>query len=251
MTLAGRTVLVPRGGSWGERACDLLAERGATGWVVPLIATRPLRTPQVRDALDRLTAGGYDWLVVTSAATVGVLDGSGEVQAKVAAVGPATASALEAAGFAVDLVPESDFSAEGLLHAWQLAGIEAVARGTSVIPAPSRVLVLHSELARDTVADGLSERGHWVDSVVGYRVEELTVDEATAADLAAGRADAALVTSGSVARSLARFDLPAAMTIACLGPVTAQDAAAVGLRADVVAPERTIEALIRALEDVS
>ncbi|WP_163544736.1 uroporphyrinogen-III synthase [Occultella kanbiaonis] len=251
MTLAGRTVLVPRGGNWGERVCDLLAERGATGWVVPLVAARPLHTAEVRGALDRLAAGGYDWLVVTSAATVGVLEAAAEVLAKVAAVGPATAAALEGAGFAVDLVPESDFSAEGLLQAWELAGIEAASRGASAIPTPSRVLVLHSELARDTLADGLSERGHWVDSVVGYRVEELAVEEAAAAHLAAGRADAALVTSGSVARSLARFDLPAAMTIACLGPVTAQDAAAVGLRADVVAPERTIEALIGALEDVS
>jgi uroporphyrinogen-III synthase len=251
MTLAGRTVLVPRGGRWGARVCDLLAERGARGWVVPLVATRPLHTAQVRGALDRLTGGGYDWLVVTSAATVEVLDACATVSAKVAAVGPATAAALEDAGIAVDLVPGSDFSADGLLRAWDLAGIEAFTPDSFAIPTPSRVLVLHSELARDTLADGLSERGHRVDSVVGYRVEELAVDGATAVALAAGRADAALVTSGSVAKSLARFDLPAAMTIACLGPVTARDAAAAGLRADVVAPERTIEALIRALEDVS
>ncbi|TDE95839.1 uroporphyrinogen-III synthase [Occultella glacieicola] len=251
MTLAGRTVLVPRGGSWGARVCDLLAERGATGWVVPLVAARPLHTPQVRDAVGRLTAGDYDWLVVTSAATVGVLESAAEVRARVAAVGPATAAALEGAGFAVDLVPEADFSAEGLLRAWGLAGIEAATSGPAGTGSPSRVLVLHSDLARDTLADGLSARGHRVDTVIGYRVQELAVPEDDIAGLAAGRADAVLVTSGSVARSLARFAMPTTTTIACLGPVTARDAAAVGLRADVVAPERTVDALIGALEDVS
>lgn len=247
MSLGGRTVLVPRGGAWGLDVAGRILERGGTPWVVPLIEARAVESAALRGALEELAAGGYDWLAVTSAAAADVLAVADVLAAhgapshayipattRVVAVGPATARALERIGVTVDLVPERDHSAAGLLEVWQAHG---------------RVLVLHSDLAGTTLADGLRERGCEVDAEVAYRTGAVPVSAADVLAVADGAADVILVTSGSVARQVRRLDVPARTLIACLGPVTARDAQGCGLRVDVVAPQNTVEALLGAVEE--
>lgn len=242
--LAGWRVLVPRGGPWGDQVAARLRAQGAQPIVAPMINFAPTDdAPALDAALARLAAGGFDWMTVTSATTVDVLTSHRAVVAagtKIAAVGETTAAALVAAGYRVDIVPSEDNSARGLLEEW-----EAATNGVI----PLRVLTLRSEIAKPLLSEGLRRIGHDVESVVAYRTIGVPVDERVREDVAAGRVRALLVTSGSVAQQVQEQlgPVPEATLVACIGPRTAKDASAVGLRVDVVARERSTESLIEAL----
>ncbi|MBF4603224.1 uroporphyrinogen-III synthase [Curtobacterium sp. VKM Ac-2884] len=149
---------------------------------------------------------------------------------RVAVVGEPTARAARAAGWVVDLVPEQA-SAAALVDA--LPDTD----GTVLFP--------RSEIAAPTLVDGLRARGIDVDDVVAYRTVG-TGDEPITLDAAP---DAVLVTSGSVAREIARRMTPLdpRTLVACIGPGTAADARAAGLPVHVVGPTRSAEALLDAV----
>src|SRR5699024_8290408 len=189
----GPEVLVPRGGAWGTRVCDRLDAWGARGWVLPLIRTELVRTEQLERAGHDLQYGRYDWVAQTSAAAVTALPP--QVGARIAVVGPATARAVTEAGHTVAYQP-AEFSARGMLDSWHPTG---------------KVLLLQSDLAAPTLADGLREQGTAVTDVIAYRTLPADVPAEQAARLRSGAADAALITSGSVARALADLHPPAAL----------------------------------------
>jgi uroporphyrinogen-III synthase len=246
--LRGWTVLVPRGGPWGHGIASELRARGASPIVAPTFhfaGTADAET--LKRALDGLQRGEFDWLTVTSATTVDVLSAHGVTLprgTRVAAVGETTAAALVAAGYRVDYVPRRDNSAAGLLAEWNDAtgGAESL-----------RILALRSDIARPVLTDGLRAAGHSVESVIAYRTVGVPVDPEIAAAVAEGRVDAILVTSGSVAGQIAEQlgPVPEHTAIACIGPRTAADARAAGLRVDVVAEDRSSASLIAALEDLA
>ncbi len=242
--LAGWRVLVPRGGPWGDRVAASLRAEGAQPVVAPMINFAPTDDePALEAALARLAAGDFDWITITSATTVDVLSSHRAVVApgtRIAAVGETTAAALVAAGYHADIVPSEDNSARGLLAEWQAATNGVV---------PLRILALRSEIAKPLLSEGLRRIGHDVESVVAYRTIGVPVNERVVADVAAGRVQAVLITSGSVAKQVEEQlgPIPEQTLVACIGPRTAKDAAAVGLRVDVVADERTAESLIAAL----
>lgn len=242
--LAGWRVLVPRGGPWGDQVAANLRSKGAQPVVAPMINFAPTDdAPALEAALARLAAGDFDWMTVTSATTVDVLTSHRVVVApgtRIAAVGETTAAALVAAGYHVDIVPSEDNSARGLLSDWENATHGVI---------PLRVLTLRSEIAKPLLTEGLRRIGHDVESVVAYRTIGVPVDPRVVADVAAGRVRALLVTSGSVAQQVQDQlgPIPEHTLVACIGPRTAKDALAVGLRVDVVADERSAESLIDAL----
>ncbi|WP_404560469.1 uroporphyrinogen-III synthase [Curtobacterium sp. AB7] len=223
---------MPRGGAWGERVAAAARQRGLDPRIVRLIATEP---PLDDGPLDRAVArlAGYAWVVVTSATAVTVLAErvaglpSG---VRVAVVGEPTARAARAAGWVVDLVPEQASAA---------ALVEALpdTDGTVLFP--------RSEIAAPTLVDGLRARGIDVDDVVAYRTVG-TGDEPITLDAVP---DAVLVTSGSVAREIARRMTPLdpRTLVACIGPGTAAHARAAGLPVHVVGPTRSAEALLDAV----
>ena len=72
-TLAGRTILVTRP---VEQAAPLVRElerRGARVLVAPTIRLMPARSAALTAALKELAAGRFDWITLTSAATVDVM----------------------------------------------------------------------------------------------------------------------------------------------------------------------------------
>ncbi|MHA7984649.1 uroporphyrinogen-III synthase [Rathayibacter sp. CAU 1779] len=239
--LAGWRVLVPRGGPWGDSVAADIRAYGGSPVVAPMINFAPTSDEEtlVR-ALRALAAGEFDWVTITSATTVDVLSAHQAripAHTHIAAVGETTAAALLAAGFRADFVPADDSSATGLLDEWPQA-----TRGL----VPLRVLTLRSEIAKTTLTDGLSALGHDVQSVVAYRTIGIPVAENVVADVASGRISAILVTSGSVAEQvqLQLGPVPDATLVAAIGPRTARDARAIGLRVDAVATDRTAESLV-------
>lgn len=246
--LRGWSVLVPRGGPWGHGVAAELRVRGAQPIVAPSINFAGTQDGAALDlALAALQRGEFHWVSVTSATTVDVLSAHGvriPARTRVAAVGETTAAALVAAGYKVDFTPARDNSAAGLLAEW----------GALIRPdVPQRILALRSDIAKPVLTDGLRAAGHEVESVVAYRTVGVEIPAETVADVEAGRVDAILVTSGSVANQIAtQFRVvPPHTVIACIGPRTAADAASAGLRVDLVARERSSASLLDTLEELA
>ncbi|MFD2757672.1 uroporphyrinogen-III synthase [Gulosibacter faecalis] len=245
--LRGWKILVPRGGTFGHDVAEAVRARGAFPITAPLInfaSPAPDDSPRLMDALVRLERGEYDWLVVTSATAVDVMH---SLQARVpestriAAAGETTATALSAGGFRVDFVPTHDNSAKGLLVEWRESG-----RRMPKI----NVLWLHSEHSKPSFANGLKRRGHNVDSVIAYRSVGVPAAESIQYDIRNGRIRGVLITSGSVAEQVRKqfSPIPDELLLAAIGPRTAKDARALGLRIDVIARQRSVASLLDGME---
>lgn len=244
--LAGWRVLVPRGGPWGDGVAASLRALGATPVVAPLINFAATSDPEaLQVSLHDLAAGEFDWLTVTSATTVDVLyahQASLPPTTKVAAVGETTSAALQAVGYRVDLVPADDNSASAMAE--QIIALE---------PEPRRILTLRSEIAKPVLTRKLIAAGHDVRSVVAYRTVGVPVADRVLRDVASGRINAILVTSGSVAEQVSQQfgPLPEGTIVAAIGPRTAKDARRAGLAVDIVAEQQTVSALIDAVASLS
>jgi uroporphyrinogen-III synthase len=258
--LSGRRVLVTRP---ADQASDLRAALEGFGAEVvhaPAIRIAPAADLQPLDAACHdLTR--FHWIVVTSANGAAILidrvqaagttlasaPGQTAAPPRLCAVGPATAALLSRAGVPAALLPR-EHHAEGLVDALRREG---VGPGT-------RVLVVQGDQARDVVSEGLRRQGVEVTAVVAYRTIEAPLDQPggppVSRMLREGALDAVVFTSGSTVRAVlaaaAAADLTEALstvTVACIGPVTADVARAAGLSVDVVAPEATSVALASAL----
>jgi uroporphyrinogen-III synthase len=240
--LTGWRVLVPRGGPWGDGVAASLRTEGAVPVVAPLINFGPTTDQaSLDDALEKLAAGEFDWLTVTSATTVDVLFAHRAVvpkSTKIAAVGETTAAALQAVGYEVALVPDRDNSAAGMAE--QLIALE---------PEPRRILTLRSEIAKPVLTRSLIAAGHDVSSIVAYRTVGVPVTDRIRRDVDSGRINAILITSGSVAQQVRQQfpDIPDDTLLAAIGPRTAKDARKAGLPITVVADRQTVDALIDAV----
>jgi uroporphyrinogen-III synthase len=221
-----------------EQAEPLAAELerfGADVTIVPLISIDPI------DDVDDLKASlhglhHYDWLVVTSAnAATALVSWPGLLwiarNARVAAVGPATAAALRRAGIEPDFVPER-YAAEEIV-----AGLGQLAN--------TRVLLTRSDISDTHLADKLQDAGAQVHPLSAYRT---TAEEPAQSERdVLWSADAVILMSGSAARSLAAAGGPGTALVVCIGPKTAAVAREVGLRVGLVADEATADGIIRAL----
>ncbi|MGV1034063.1 MAG: uroporphyrinogen-III synthase [Microbacteriaceae bacterium] len=242
--LVGWRVLVPRGGPWGDQVAAMLRAKGASPVVAPLINFAVTdEQDKLESALVKLANGYFDWLTVTSATTVDVLRAHGAIvptSTKIAAVGETTAAALVAAGYRADITPSYENTSQAMLDEWQEITGDAK---------HLKVLALRSAVAEPVLSVGLPRLGHEVTPVVAYRTVGIPASPKVKEDLANGRIQAVVLSSGTVAKQV--FEqlgaLDESVTVACIGPQTAKDAEAAGLRVDVVAADRTMESVIDAL----
>src|ERR1022692_5131277 len=104
LSLAGRRVLVTRTREQAEGLVDRLHAAGASVAVVPLITTVPIAEPDAIARVAAETAGAAPprWVAFTSATAVRLVIGAAGADVLsgmlLAAVGPATAAALEVLG---------------------------------------------------------------------------------------------------------------------------------------------------------
>ena len=251
--LFGKRILVTRARDQAGGTAALLRECGAEPVVVPTIEIHPPADPApLAAALGVLRAGGYDWVAFTSAngvdrtwealAAVGA-DARAFGATRLAAIGPATARALERHGVRADLVAR-EFRGEALADAM-----------LSTRSDRSRVLLARAARARDVLPDTLREAGWQVDVVPVYETRPTSdeVVERLTRELTEGRIDVVTFTSSSTVESLCdRLGPDAARLlsgprIASIGPVTTVTAVGRGLRVDVTAREYTVAGLVDAL----
>ena len=239
-SLAGRRILVVRPAAQGLASAEVLSAAGAEPVLVPLIELLPPSDggTALKDSVRNLA--GYDWLVLTSTnGAARLLEALGPrrlpSRLRVAAIGPATAGALAAAGLAVALLPER-YVAEGLLEAFPPPGA-----------AGGRVLLVRAAVARDVLPDGLRAVGWSVDVVAAYRAQPRTLDAAERAAVAG--CDTVIFTSPSVVDAFCDQPepLPVPGTVAAIGPVTSEAARRRGLPVHVEASEHTVAGLVAAV----
>jgi porphobilinogen synthase len=257
--LAGLRVLVPRSPDRAGPLMDALRRAGAEPVACPLVTIgAPVDPGPMDDAAARLASGGFDWVAVTSSNAVEHLDAAARrggstlahlVRAgrtarpgstRVAAVGDATAAALDRAGVRADFVPVTEQSARGLLADWPPT------------PSGARVLLPQSDLASPALAVGLADRGWIPQPVVAYTNLPAPFPPDLARDLANGQVGAVVLTSASVARHLAaQVTLPSSTVVCSIGPRTAEAAAALGLPgalATLPVPDAIVAALVAAVD---
>jgi len=230
LALAGRRIVVTRPREHAGAFVARLEALGAEAPVVSLIAIEPV--PDGGELARLVEQEEYDWIVFTSANAVDAVgDHLGTVSARFAAVGPATAAALQEHGVAASFVPE------------RFAAL-AIADGLEPLEA-ARVLLPQSEIAEPLLVDELRARGAHVDSIDAYRT---VPRRPSAEELATLRsADGVVLMSGSAARSLAAAGGAGDALLVCIGPKTAEVVTEVGLTVGLVAGEATADGIIRAL----
>jgi len=230
-----RVALVKSAGR-AEPYGDAIREAGA----VPVLVS-PYRVEPVEGSLDVLSgllAHGPAWLALTSTHAVPVLETlAGRLgDVRVAAVGPGTATALQATGLRPSLVGE--------------AGGGALARQMIAAGAGPGDLVIHAagEVVHGALAEELRAGGCEVEVVPVYRMVPDPVGER-----AAGGAFAAVVVGSPRLAERAAELFPARPPVVALGATTADALRRLGWEPAAVAertrPEDITEALARVLPE--
>lgn len=252
--LYGWTVLVPRTKDQAGEMSEKLVGHGATPIEVPTIAVEPPRSPaQMERAVKGLVDGRFQWVVFTSTNAVRAvwekfnefgLDARAFSGVKIACVGQATADRVRAFGIEPELVPSGEQSSLGLLDDFPPYD--------DVFDPVNRVLLPRADIATETLAEGLRERGWEIEDVTAYRTVRAAPPPAhTREMIKTGGFDAVCFTSSSTVRNLVGIaGKPHARTIvACIGPKTAETAAEFGLRVDVQPEVAAVGPLVDALAE--
>jgi uroporphyrinogen III methyltransferase/synthase len=252
--LYGWTVLVPRTKEQAGDMSDRLIAHGALPIEVPTIAVEPPRSPaQMERAVKGLVDGRYQWVVFTSTNAVRAvwekfaefgLDARAFSGVKIACVGEATADRVRAFGISPELVPSGEQSSLGLLDEFP--------EYDSIFDPVNRVLLPRADIATETLAEGLRERGWEIEDVTAYRTVRAAPPAAETREMIkTGGFDAVCFTSSSTVRNLVGIaGKPHARTIvACIGPKTAETAAEFGLRVDVQPETAAVGPLVDALAE--
>jgi uroporphyrinogen III methyltransferase/synthase len=244
-------VVVTRARAQASGLVQRLTGLGAVVVELPVIAVEdPVDGGAALDAAaDRLVAGAYEWVVLTSANAVGRLAdalGGRDVPAATrwAAVGTSTARSLMQNGIVPDLVPD-DAVSDALVDTFPVATAagSSPGRGTDV----GAALFVRAERVRDVVGPGLAAKGWRVDQVVAYRTAAGVVDP-HAVDAARSADAVAFTSSSTVERTVDLLGLDGVPpVIASIGPITSESVRGAGLSVTVEAVEHTLDGLVAAM----
>ncbi|ONI73212.1 bifunctional uroporphyrinogen-III C-methyltransferase/uroporphyrinogen-III synthase [Actinosynnema sp. ALI-1.44] len=252
--LYGWKVLVPRTKDQAQEMSERLRIHGAIPSEVPTISVEPPRSPaQMERSVKGLVDGRYQWVVFTSTNAVRAvwekfsefgLDARAFSGVKIACVGESTAARVRSFGIIPELIPSGEQSSEGLLADFPPYD--------DILDPVDRVLLPRADIATETLAAGLRDRGWEIDDVTAYRTVRAAPPPAETREMIkTGGFDAVCFTSSSTVRNLVGIaGKPHARTlVACIGPKTAETAREFGLRVDVQPEVPQIPALVDALAE--
>ncbi|MBI5887834.1 MAG: uroporphyrinogen-III C-methyltransferase [Deltaproteobacteria bacterium] len=251
--LFGKRVLVTRALEQAGEFTKLLEKEGAEPVIFPTIKTGPPPDWKKLDsAIKRLSV--YDWAVFTSVNGVKYFserlyklghDLRELKGVKICAIGPRTEEAVRSLGVRVDLTPK-EYRAEAVISGLGRRGI----RG-------KRFLLARALEAREILPVEIKRLGGRIDVAPAYKTVRPNKEAGEIKKLLMDRGiDVVTFTSSSTVTNFAAMfkkkELAAALkgvTIACIGPVTADTARAHGLNVDIMPEEYTIPALTGAMAE--
>ena len=253
--LFGKRIVVTRPREQSGELVERLETLGATIIEAPMVR---IVHPEDFGPLDGAVAraGTFHWIVFTSTNGVDsflrrVDAGPGDLRdlkgVRLAALGAGTAERLTRRGLRIDLkIPEYRVD----------QALEAIRGGDRADGL--RVLVPRANIGRDPLADELRRSGADVVEVPAYRIVAIDADSPDNPDvyrmLLDKQVDVMTFTSASTVRALVELygaepmaDLLAQVTVASIGPVTAEAAERYGIHSTVVPADRTIAGLVDAI----
>lgn len=249
-SLDGCRVLVTRAEPQASGLIHLLEAAGAVVTHLPAIHFEP---PPSWESLDRLidTPGDWDWIVFTS--TTGVeffasrahakgCDPSSVCRAKVAAVGPTTAEALQSLGIEPDIVPRRFTGAD-------------IPRTMPDNHEGLHIAVVRALEGRDDLIDALRDRGGAIHLAVAYETRGLeSLPDGIRRALVDGAIDVLTFTSPSTAENVLRhltlMELKLVRTrskFVSIGPTTTSALHALGVEDVKEATSANMESLVEAV----
>ncbi len=249
--LMGKCFVVTRA---REQASDLLQLLNAAGADCLECPTIQIAPPDDWGPLDRAIQGlgDYHWLVFTSVNGVGfffkrLFELGQDVRAlhhiKTACIGPATEKRLKDFGLTCDILPQS-YRAESVVEAFKHQQITG-----------KKILLPRAREARAILPEELSKMGAEVHEIPVYVTRIAEDNTATLlARLEDRSIDCITFTSSSTVRNFKKLipegifkQLLAPVTVACIGPITADTARELGFEVHLVAETYTIPGLVDAL----
>ena len=251
LPLFGRKILVTRAREQASELSDRLRQLGAMVLEAPTIEIMP---PQSWDDVDHCIARmkGYDWIVFTSANGVKFLvqrliqvgrDIRDLKGPRICAIGPGTAQALQALKIRVDFIP-LEYRAEAIFEGIGKEDLNG-----------KKVLIPRAKVARDVLPADLRSAGAEVEVVEVYQTVCPREKAVGVLDLLREKNLSAITfTSSSTVTNFMELvgkeeaaELTRGVTIASIGPITAEKARNLGLVTNVMPREYTIPSLVEAL----
>lgn len=244
--LAHRTIIVTRPREQAHVLGNALEQAGARVlYCAAIRITDPLDPVPFRAAIRRLHE--FEWVVLTSVngvqrffdeAAVAAVPPDTLAKLRYAAVGPATAAAIEAQGLAVEVVPA------------EYTGAAIPAAMSTLLKPGARVLIARAANANPELPTGLRAAGADVVDVESYRsVPDLAAIEEVREALDRNSVDLIAFTSPSAVTYFTQaVDRPLSnVPVAVIGPITATRARDLGLRVEVEAAEHSVPGLVAAI----
>lgn len=249
--LFGKTIMVTRARAKASVLSEQLEALGANVIEAAAIKTQALPLEgKTEDVL--LKAHSFKTVIFTSAEGVRYFfqalqtmgkDSRVLGQAKLCAIGSATAKALHAKGLLADIVP-ADYKGESVVKALQ-----------PVLKEGDKVLLIQPKVARQVIYNGLTEGG--IDVTVA-RLYETLVDESQATTLQEAlqtdTVDYITFTSSSTVTNTLKLlgpngkELLKKAKVACIGPITAATCVEQGIEPDLIGDTFTIPAMVAMIQ---
>ncbi|MBA62120.1 MAG: uroporphyrinogen-III C-methyltransferase [Planctomycetaceae bacterium] len=244
--LFGQRILVTRAASQSDEFSRKLSQLGAEVVLQPAIEILP---PENYQALDRVIESIIDmkWIVFSSSNGVQYFlnrlleigfDTRHLAQAKLAAIGPGTASALEDFNLKADLLPQQ-YRAESM--------VEALAPHV----AGEKVLLIRASRGRDILPLGLRDAGAEVEQIVVYRSEDVKMLSPSTTEAVKQGIDWVTFTSSAIARSsigLLGEHLQGLKSVS-ISPITSETMRGLGFEPTVEAKQYDLDGMIQAIFD--
>ena len=250
--LMGKRIVVTRAREQASELVKVLSDLGAECLECPTIKVVPPDDWKPLDmAIEHLSS--YDWLIFTSVNSVNffferLFKQNRDVRAlsnlRTASIGPATAKRMFNFGLKSDIVPKS-YMAESVIEAFAQEDIKG-----------KKVLLPRAKEARPILPVELAKMGAEVNEVTAYRTEEVRDNvDILMTGLEQGTIDLITFTSSSTVKNFhalippAKFnDLMKGVTVAAIGPITADTAKELGIDVHIVAESFTIPGLCDAIK---
>jgi uroporphyrinogen III methyltransferase/synthase len=249
--LFGKTVVVTRARAQASELVRRLSDLGAACLECPTIKVVPPDDWSPLDAaIDNL--GTYDWLVFTSVNGVSFFferlykedkDVRALKDVSTATIGPATARRLRDFGLKSDIVPET-YQAESIVEAFEQEPMNG-----------KKVLLPRAKEARPVLPVELRKMGANVDEIAAYQTEPARENvDILIKRLEEGSIDLLTFASSSTVRNFKALlppesfkSLVEGVSVASIGPITAETARQLGFKVNIMAQDYTIDGLCEAI----
>lgn len=241
------TVLITRPAHQAAKISQALRLAGYEPLLFPTIEIRAVDdlTP-LDEALQQPKQ--FQWLILTSINGVDVvmnrltalsLSPQQLITLKIAAIGPATAVALETHGLTINLMPTLH-QAEGLLDAFMPINLVG-----------QRILLPQADIARPVLAEGLRQQGAIVKNIAAYHTAPLRHGALPpSADIVTFTSSSTVEGYVNCLQGTPPTTVLAGKAVICIGPITAETAAQYGVPVTAVANPHTVEGVITAIQQL-